>query len=294
MNPSSIEDTINRLPCWLGGIEIQALDGGMTNHNYRVRDGAANYVVRLGADLPEHGVMRFNELAAARAAHAAGISPEVVFAQPGIMVSRFIEGRTLTDQDVRDPRLSAPLVDLIRRCHQDVPLHLRGPVLMFWVFQVIRNYAAVLRESPHNPLSARLSGLLEMAAKLELAIGPISVVFGHNDLLAANFIDDGTRLWLLDWDYAGFNSPLFDLANLSSNNDYSPAQDEDLLERYFQTPPNAAVWRGFVSMKCASLLREVLWGSVQQMQSTIAFDYASYTAAYLARWDATLAHAMPP
>jgi thiamine kinase-like enzyme len=87
---------------------------------------------------------------------------------------------------------------------------------------------------------------------------------------------------------------LFDLANLSSNNAYSSAQDEDLLERYFQTRPNAALRHAFVSMKCASLLREVLWGAVQQLKSTIEFDYASYTAAYLARWDAMVVDLTPP
>jgi thiamine kinase-like enzyme len=287
----SVEADIAQLPCWAGPIAIHTLDGGMTNHNYRVRCGEESFVVRLGHDLPEHGVMRFNELAAARAAHAAGISPEVVFSQPGTMVSRFIEGRTLTDQDVRDPRLAARLVDLIHACHHSIPRHLRGPVLMFWVFQVIRNYAGVLHDAVHNPLAHRMAALASTAAQLESAIGPVQLVFGHNDLLAANFIDDGKRLWLLDWDYAGFNSPLFDLANLSSNNSYSVAQDHALLERYFRKTPDAQLLRAFMAMKCASLMREVLWGAVSQITSTIAFDYVHYTNAYLARLDGMLVEA---
>ncbi|MEY4882314.1 MAG: hypothetical protein RIS34_168 [Pseudomonadota bacterium] len=284
----SHEDRIAQLPCWPGKVAVSPLSGGMTNHNYRVTtSGGDDYVVRIGRDLPEHGVMRFNELAAARAAHAAGISPEVVFAADGVLVSRFIHGRTLTDADVRRPQMLAPLIELVRRCHRDIPRHLRGPALTFWVFQVIRNYAAVLREAPVNPLASRMAELMAMAQQLEQAIGPIDLVFGHNDLLAANFMedDDGQRLWLIDWDYAGFNSPLFDLANLSSNNGFSAEQDEALLASYFGVAADERRRRAFAAMKCASLLREVMWGAVSQVRSAIDFDYAAYTAGYLARLD---------
>lgn len=262
------------------------MNGGMTNHNYRVSCGGKDFAVRLGHDRPEHGVMRFNELAAARAAHAAGISPEVVFSAPGVMVSKFIVGRTLTEQDIRDSRFSDQLLSLVRRCHHDVPFHLRGPVLTFWVFQVIRNYVRMLNEAPRNLLSERLPSLVNLAVSLEQDIGPIQLVFGHNDLLASNFIDDGERLWLLDWDYAGFNSPLFDLANLSSNNGFSQEQDEDLLSRYFDKSPERDCRTAFASMKCASLLRETLWGAVSELNSSIDFDYAAYTVGYLRRLDA--------
>jgi thiamine kinase-like enzyme len=110
-------------------------------------------------------------------------------------------------------------------------------------------------------------------------------VFGHNDLLAANFIDDGARLWLIDWDYAGFNSPLFDLANLASNNAFTSELDERLLGAYFGAAVDAACRRGFAAMKCASLLREALWGCVSLAHSRIDFDYAGYARDYLQRFD---------
>ena len=114
-------------------MEINILSGGMTNRNYRVSCGGSDYVVRLGQDLPQHGVLRFNELAAARAAHAADLSPEVVHASDGLMVSRFIDGRTLQAADVRDPRCFAMVLALLRRCHSSMAQLLRGPALMFWV-----------------------------------------------------------------------------------------------------------------------------------------------------------------
>ena len=124
---------------------------------------------------------------------------------------------------------------MVRRCHHDIPQYLRGPGAMFWVFHVVRDYAHTLREGGSRH-AALLPDLLARAARLEAAVGPIEVVFGHNDLLAANFIDDGQRLWLVDWEYAGFNSPLFDLGGLASNSELSPAQAEQVLSLYFDKP----------------------------------------------------------
>ncbi len=286
MLESKNHDQIARLPCWTGAIEITPLLGGITNRNYRITDQSGQrYVVRMGRDIPEHGVLRSNELAAARAAHAAGISPEVVFATEGFLVSRFIDGRVLTPESVRDAVNLERIVDILRRCHYDIPRHFRGPALMFWVFQVIRNYLRFLTEKVSNPFDVTLESLASKAVRLEHELGPVTVVFGHNDLLASNLIDDGTRLWLIDWDYAGFNSPLFDLANLASNNAFTPDLETALLEGYLHAPVTADVRRGFTAMKCASLLREALWGAVSRLTSTIDFNYTAYARDYLQRFD---------
>lgn len=266
-------------------MDIAPLSGGMTNRNYMVKDATQRFAVRLGEDLPAHGVMRFNELAAARAAHLAGVSPEVVYAGPGVLVSRFIEGRTLEPDDLRALQRLPDVVGLVQRCHREIPKFLRGPVLMFWVFQVIRDYVALLREIPGHLLEQDLPRLVTMARQLEAAVGQVDIVFGHNDLLAANFVDDGRRLWLIDWDYAGFNTPLFDLANLSSGNGFARGHDLALLEQYFATAPDPTRLRVFDAMKCASMLREGLWSAVSHHTSAIRMDYAGYTRTWLERLD---------
>jgi thiamine kinase-like enzyme len=276
-------DRIRKLPCWSGKVEPVPLAGGITNKNYLVADAGRKFVVRIGQDIPIHGVMRFNELAASRAAFSAGISPEVVYAEPGALVLRFIEGRAFTPELVRDPALLPAAVDLVKRCHEEIPRHLSGPVLMFWVFHIIRGYAAELRARVSRH-AARLPRLIECAEHLEREVGPVSIVFGHNDLLAANFIDDGRRLWLIDWDYAGFNSPLFDLGGLISNNELDAAQTRFVLERYFGQV-DAALERRLAAMKCASLLREATWSMVSEIHSRIDFDYPAYTADYLGRFE---------
>ncbi|MCY7307308.1 MAG: phosphotransferase [Rhodoferax sp.] len=281
--PPFAEQGIGALPCWRSPVDISPLPGGMTNHNFLVRDGSGRFVVRLGQDLPQHGVMRFNELAAARAAHAAGVAPEVVYAQDGVMVTRYIESRTLVAADLRDPQRLDAVVGLLRRCHKEVALHLRGPALMFWVFQVIRNYCATLDAIPDNLLAGYLPSLKVLAARLEAEIGPVDIVFGHNDLLCGNFLDDGQRLWLIDWEYAGFNSPLFDLANLSANNRFAPELDAELLARYLDAVPSAAQRRSLAGLRQASLLREVLWGAVSHHHPGVDFDFAQYTQDWLAQ-----------
>jgi len=283
---SSPSDPVARaagLGCWSGRVSPEPLAGGITNKNFLVEDRGQRFVVRIGDDIPVHQVLRFNEAAASRAAAAAGLSPEVVHQAPGAIVFRFIEGKTLAAEDVRPRAMLTRILPLIRGCHREIPRHLRGPVLIFWVFHILRDYAATLREGGSRWL-AELPRLLQASERLEKLVGPIDVVFGHNDLLPANLIDDGKRLWLIDWDYAGFNSPLFDLGNLCSNNDVAPADEDWLLEAYFEHPLDDDLRRRYRAMKCASLLRETVWGMVSEIHSSLDFDYVAYTRDYLARF----------
>ena len=279
-------EQVYALPIWVGAVQAVPLGGGITNVNFLVTDQVKRCVVRLGGDIPVHQVMRFNELAASRAAHAAGISPAVLHHQPGVLVLDYIEARTLNAADLRDDAMLAQAIDLVARCHRDMPRHLRGPALVFWVFHVLRDYAATLRDghSPHLPL---LRDLMEQAARLEAAVGPIDLVFGHNDLLPANFLHDGTRMWLIDWDYAGFNSPLFDLGGLAANVSLSLPQETRLLETYFDRTVDAALMHRYLATKAAAALREALWSMVSELHSALDFDFAAYTAANLATYRAS-------
>jgi thiamine kinase-like enzyme len=276
------------LACWRGKVEPRPLGGGITNTNFTVVEGADKYVVRIGDDIPLHQISRSNELAASKAAFAAGLSPEVVHCEPGALVLRFIEGRTFTPEDVRDPHNHDALIELIKRCHREMPRHFRGPAAIFWVFQVVRDYAHTLREGASRHLSL-LPRLLAESEKLEQAVCPVDIVFGHNDLLAANFLADGKRLWLVDWDYAGFNSPLFDLGNLVSNSELDDGARDALAEAYFEKPMTDELRRRLAAMTAASLLREATWSMVSEIHSKLDFDYAGYTAENMRRYEAAYA-----
>ena len=273
---------IAALPCWLGMPKIAPLTGGITNHNFTVSDSRGKFVVRLGDDIPAHGILRFNELAASQAAEKAGVSPRVIYHEHGVLVLDFIEGRTLTAADMRADSL--PAIELLARAHRDMAAYLQGPLLTFWPFQVVQNYLKTL-ESLNGKRYANFGALWPKIGHLRSIVGQISLVFCHNDLLAANFIDDGKRLWLIDWDYAGFNSPVFDLANFATNSELDETAEREILARYFGRAPDAQLWQQFNAMRCMSLLREALWGMVSEITSTIDFDYAAYAEDYLRRFE---------
>jgi thiamine kinase-like enzyme len=280
------QDRIRALPCWNGAVEIAPLDGGLSNENFLVTDVNGRHVARLGHDFPFHHVLRERELMTARAAHEAGFGPRVEYAANGIVVCAFIEAKTYGAEDVRANL--ARIAPLIRAFHERMPRYVSGPGFMFWVFHVIRDYARTLKDGGSR-FAGKLPAYLELADELERAQTPLPIVFGHNDLLPANFMDDGERLWLIDFEYAGFNTAMFDLAGAASNAGMSQAQSEELLSVYFGHAPEAALLRSHAAMQCASLLREAMWSMVSEIHlATPGVDYAAYTAENLGRLDAAL------
>ncbi len=277
-------DVIEFLPLWKGPVVCEPISGGITNFNYRVSDPEGTYLVRLGSDIAEHHVMRFNELAASKAAHAAGISPAVVYHQKGVLVLQYIRSRPLEAADARDQGNLSRILELTKTCHRTAAKHLQGPVLVFWVFHILRNYAKTLRDGKSQWLK-KLPELLDQAQRLEAKAGPFDMVFSHNDLLPANILDDGQRLWLIDWDYAGYNTPLFDLGGLSSNCKLDEKQETWLLENYFEKPVSDELLQRYGAMKCASLLRETMWSMVSEIHSKIDFDFPGYTSDNLSRFE---------
>ncbi|MDG1258075.1 MAG: phosphotransferase [Paracoccaceae bacterium] len=177
-------------------------------------------------------------MATSRAAQAACVSPAVVYSEPAVMVLEYIDSTPLAEADLSDAATLGRVMDLIKRAHVRIPEHLRGPALSFSVFHILRDYAATLRKqgSAHQ---ARLGGLLQHAAALECAVGAVDLVLGHNELLPANILRAGQKYWLIDWEYDGFNSPLFDLGGLASNCDLAREAEAMMLQCYFETVPDA-------------------------------------------------------
>jgi len=285
---SDIEERIAALPVWSGPIDIEPLHGGLSNESFTVTSGGDKYVVRFGRDYPFHHVSREREVMAARAAHAAGFAPEVVHAGPGVMVSRFIVGKTYGAEDVRAN--ADRIADLVRRFHHEMPAHITGTAYIFWVFHVIRDYAHSLREG-NSRMVPRLPEFLALSAEFERAQVALPIIFGHHDFLPANFIDDGDRLWLIDFEYAGYSTAMFDLAGISSNAVFSAEQSRDLLARYFGAAPSPELVKAHAAMGCASLLREAMWSMVSELHlDAPGVDYVAYTQENLDKLDDLLEH----
>lgn len=284
----AMEDRIRALPCWNGRIEITVLKGGLSNESYLVGDAAGRHVVRFGHDFPFHHVDRDRELMTARAAHRAGFAPEVRYAQPGVMVSAFLDARTFAPADVACERLR--VADMLRRFHHDMASHVSGAGFIFWVFHIIRDYARTL-EAGHSRMVGELPRYLALNAEFEAVQAPLPIIFGHGDLLPSNILDDGTRLWLIDFEYAGFNTAMFDLAGTASNAGMSPQEADEFLIAYFGDRPDPAIIRAYEAMKCGALLREAMWSMVSELHlSAPGADYEAYTQENLDRLDRALDH----
>ena len=214
---NSIEK-IKSLSIWSHELTINPLEGGITNLNFLVNHGNDKLVVRLGQDIPEHLVFRSNEINVSKAAYEIGVSPKLIHSELGVLVLEFIESETLDPKGVQ--KNLEKIMPVIKKIHHEIPNFLSGQPAMFWVFHVIKYYANFLR-SNHSSHQDKIHDLLQKASKLEKLSSPREIVFGHNDFLAANFLDDGSKIWVVDWEYGGFNDPLFDIGGLASNNDFN-------------------------------------------------------------------------
>ena len=285
----AIPERIRALPCWAGPpLSAEPLSGGLSNESWLVRDAAGAHVVRFGPDYPVHHVDRAREAMTARAAHAAGFGPALEYAAPGLSVVAFVAARTWGAADMRahPDRVG----HLLHRFHTTMPAQVSGPAYLFWPFHVIRDYARTLAAGG-SPWQDRLAGWCDLAARLEAAQVPMPIVFGHHDMLPANLLDDGTRLWLIDYEYAGFGTAMFDLAGAASNAGMDAAETGALLSAYLGTAPDDDFARAFDAMACASLLREAMWAMVSDLHlSAPGADYRAYAAENLDKLAAALAH----
>jgi len=264
---------IRDLGAWHGPIAVELMPGGITNRNYRVRDAGSLYAARLCVERPLLGIDRRNEVACQKAAHSIGIAPELVHHEDGVLISRYVSGRTLAAEDVRDPAFLPRLAAVLQRLHGSWD-RLTGAFLYFCAFQTVRTYAATAVR-----LGARLpgdiDGCLDDARELSRQLAPFQPALCHNDLLASNIIADDGRVWLVDWEYAGMGHPLFDLACVSANCAFSESHEAALLAGY-RGSVDARDVRELRVLKTMAHLREALWSVIQTIASDIDFDYSRY------------------
>jgi thiamine kinase-like enzyme len=260
---------------WPGGVEsIEPLGSGITNHNYKVVADGEAFVLRIaGADTDLLGIDRHAERDASLAAAELGIAPEVVaFLEPeGFLVTRFVEG----EAGVVDP---AEAAGLLRRFHEGRAISGR-----FDAFRVVGAYAQTAAERGVQ-VPARYAWAHDLAARIEARRGAVTPKPCHADLLAANFVHDGKRVWIVDWEYAGMGDPAFDLANFAVNNGLDEDGDRALLAAY-----GGGDLDMHVLMRFMSDFREAMWGVVQQAISKLDFDFVAYAEEHFERLERTAA-----
>ena len=269
------------LPLWKGSIAPKNLSGGLSTVNLVVEDETGKYVVRVGSDVPTFGVVHANELIAMRAMHAAGVAPEVVFAEGDVTVMRFIEGKALKPDDVRQPETLERLGRTIRRYHDEAYKHLTGPGFMFWPFH--HNRWLMDQTEAHKAQldprwAAEIPAMRALMAEAEAVISAVNLVFAHNDMLPQNIIDDGEKLWIVDWEYAGYDSHLFDLAGIAMNAEMNRDEASIMSTAYDGAPLDDPGYKRLMAMVMAASVRETVWSYLAEVTPRpIAFDYSIYS-----------------
>jgi thiamine kinase-like enzyme len=277
-------DAMQRVPEIAGrALTLRPLSGGITNRNFLIDASGTTdrWVIRLaGNDTHLLGISREVEHAATVAAAGVGVGPEVTaFIRPeGFLVTRFIVGSPVSDEAVHRPETLRRVADSLRRIHD-------GPAIpgLFVPFRIVEAYRA-LAAARGVPIPVEYELAQSVARRIELAFLTNSLELRpcHNDLLNANFIDDGTRIRIVDWEYAGMGDPFFDLGNFSINHELTPDEDVELLTAYDGVVRPARLAR-LTLMRTVSDFREAMWGVLQQGISSLDVDFVAYAGEHFER-----------
>ncbi len=283
----SIEEVVAALPAWHGRtIRIAPVGGGLTNRNYRVDvDGRPSFVRIPGPATELLAIDRANELFNTRAAASAGVGPRVLEHLPAwnVIVLEWLPGRTMSNPAFAAPDSPARIADVLRRLHA-------GPAfkLDFDMVRLTRFYLGVVAERQVR-IPDGFREALPAVGRIEAALAraPLASVPCHNDLLAENYLDDGSRLWIVDYEYSGNNDPTFELGNTCQELGFDDARAAELCAAYFGAADDARLARMHLQM-IMSDIGWTLWAAIQARISAIDYDFWGWAEERWARAAANL------
>lgn len=278
----TIEEAIARVPQWakVPDLKTSPLTGGITNENFRIEVNGDVFVLRIpGANTELLGIIRATECAVSQMAGDIGIGPKVyyVIEPEGYLVTGFIDGKLPPPKELGQRENIRRVAETVLRIHKMDAIPEK-----FSPFRVVEDAAEIARrlkvDFPEN-----FDWLIEQMHIAEAALlkTPFTPRLCHNDLLNANFLDDG-QIRILDWEYAGMGDPVFDLANFSAHHEFTDEQDRWLLESYFGEV-STANWARIKLLKIISDYREAMWAMVQIGISKLDFDFREYANTYFSR-----------
>ncbi len=264
---------------------------GLTNVNHLVSVGDDRYVLRIPGEGTGEYIKRVDEEVAARSAAAAGVNAEVIFfdSTDGLMVTRFVDGAaTMSAQRFTDLDAVARAARAFRQ------LHTRATPFAtdFTLFPMIDEYKALLA-SKGATLPDGYDDIQRQAefVRATLEASPIALVPCHCDPLCENFLDTGERMYIIDYEYAGNNDPMWDLGDLSVEGEFGPDQDEALLRAYFEGEPPADQVGRMIAYKALCDLLWTLWGVIQHVNENPADDFWAYAVGRFERCKALMSTA---
>jgi thiamine kinase-like enzyme len=274
LDRAAIDAALGRLPRFRGSTwQAEPLPGGLTNRIYKVTPSSGTPVVaRVSSDASTSmlAIDRLAECHNAEAAARAGVGPQVVSCEPteGISIVQWIDARTFEQADMGD---SSNLARIATRCRE---LH-AGPRFAndFDMFEVQRGYLDVVTKHGFR-VPSRYREFMPQVELIRdaLAVRHEGTVPCHNDLLAANIMDDGRRLWFIDYEYAGNNDPCFELGNIWSEADLEDDRLDEIVQAYYGAPSPAKVARARL-LALMSKYGWTLWASIQDAVSEVDYDF---------------------
>lgn len=275
-----IDEVIARVGDWNGReIVVQHLSGGLTNTNYKVTVDGAPYFIRVPGEGTELlAIDRQNEYHSSVSAAKAGVGPRVLYHLPEyhVMVLEFLNGVTMSRDTLNAPGMPARMAQSIKKLHAGARC-----LLDFNMFRLTEYYLSVCRERDIRIPDGYLERLATISAiEKAMSAKPLSTVPCNNDLLAENYIDDGSQLWLIDYEYSGNNDPTFELGNTCQEMQFNDAQIAEVCAAYFGEASNSMIAR----MKLNMIMSDVgwgLWAAIQAKISTIDFDFWGWA---IERW----------
>lgn len=251
--------------------------GGLTNLVYQVVAGDNSYCLRIAGEGTEEYIDRAVEAHNATAAANAGVSPQVLHFDPtsGLMLTRYLDGTKTMSPDLFRSTSGAPG----RAAEAFRQLHTSGQTFQFRfeLFSMIDDYLKVLA-TKDTDLPEGYHDILGEAeiVRAALAANPAALAPCHCDPLCENFLDTGTRMWIVDWEYSGMNDPLWDLGDLSVEGGFDPRHDEEMMTAYFPAGATDAQWGRMVIYKAMCDLLWTLWGLIQHANKNPAEDFWAY------------------
>ena len=282
MTVPSIEQVIAAIPDWAGRVvTAERIAAGLTNTNWRVVVDGMPFFVRIpGADTELLAVDRGNEIHNTIAAAAAGVAPQVVQTVPewDVFALEWLDARTMSNEGLRVHGMPQRIAATLRQLHA-------GPRFRddFDMFCVAERYLALVDERS-IPIPTGYREHLGLLPRIEVALAakPLPSVPCHNDLLAENYLDDGTLLWLVDWEYSGNNDPAFELGNTAQELGFDDSQVDELCAAYFGEASPGLLAR----MRLQMIMSDVgwtLWAAIQAHISTIEYDFSGWAEERWAR-----------
>jgi thiamine kinase-like enzyme len=276
MNINEAIKYLKTIPIFSEKVIIERLEGGISNYSFLINCNNKKFVAKFLNDLMHFNTTHLQEVEANKAAHKLGIAPKIIFYNDNVIVFEYIPHKVLTIEDVKKEKTLKQIVFLLKIVHKKVHNYFRGPAMICWNFHSVIDYIRTLKKI-NSPYIEKLSNFVKDIKIFEDISSPFEIVFTHGDLYLPNILNTGKELQLIDWEYAGFNSPLNDLSSIAKHAKLNQEEEKFLLNQYYEIPITLKLMQKLQAMKCASILKEALWSMIAEIKPPIDYDFRQYT-----------------